>query len=307
MKPDLSVKIGRIVLKNPVMNAAGTMEPNEACQELIKPDKLGAIVPKSINFAGKSGSPQPRLWEVAGGIINNIGLQNDGVINFVEEKIFEFVKIGVPLIVSFFGKNIREYLKVARILQEKAEAFIAGLEANVSCPNIHDGLIFGSNAKLLFKLVKAVKAEVSLPLIVKLTPNVTDIGAMAKAAEDGGADILSLINTFKSRDRIPSGPNAGQWIVGGYSGFGIKPIALQKIFEVSEAVDLPLIGMGGILTVKDALDFLRIENVWAVGVGTATFRDPSKMVEIIAGLGKYLKEKGYKSIKEFKRAETLIV
>lgn len=303
MKPDLSVRIGRIFLENPVMNAAGTMEPNEACIELIKPHRLGAIVSKSINFAGKSGNPQPRLWEVAGGIINNIGLQNDGVINFVEEKIFEFVKIGVPLIVSFFGKNIREYLKVARILQEKAEAFIVGLEANVSCPNIHDGQIFGSNAKLLFKLGKAIKSEVSLPLVVKLSPNVTDIGLIARAAKDGGADALSLINTVKSRDFIPPGLDGDQWIQGGISGPCIKPIALQKVWEVSQAVDLPLIGMGGICNTRDALTFLRIKNVRAIAIGTATFKNPLTMVEIIDGLEKYFLEKGYTNMEEFKKKE----
>ncbi len=304
MKTDLSVRFAGIWMQNPVMNAAGTFELNEASKELTKPHRLGAIVSKSINLAGKSGNPQPRLCEVAGGIINNIGLQNDGVINFVEEKIFEFVKIGVPLIVSFFGESIREYLKVAKILQEKAEAYIAGLEANVSCPNVRGGMIFGSNAKLLLKLVKAVKSEVRLPLFVKLTPNVTDIGLMAKAAEDGGANAISLINTVRASDYIPKDRiDGGQWIDGGLSGPAIRHIALRMVREVAKVVDLPLIAMGGISDAEDALKFLRIKNVQAVAVGTASFPEPLARVRIIEGIRRYLAEKEYASIAEFKEKE----
>lgn len=221
-----------------------------------------------------------------------ISLQNPGVKNFVREKIFDFVKIGVPLIVSFGGKSIKEYLKVAVILQEGAGDYITGLEANVSCPNVKDGTIFGSNAKLLLKLVKAVRSEVNLPLIVKLTPNVTDIGSIAKAAEDGGADAISLINAVKARGFIPLGLDGDRWIEGGLSGPVIKHIALQKIWETSEAVDLPLIAMGGISNTEDAITFFKIKNVKCIAVGTENFRDPKTMVKIIKGLGRYFEEKG---------------
>ena len=305
MKPDLSVRLADFVLKNPVMNCAGTMEPNEACIDLIKPQELGANVTKSLSLRAKEGNPQPRILEVpAGGLINRIGLQNLGVMNFVQEKIFQYVEFGAAaLIVNIVGESIREFCQVAGVLEKKAKDYIIALEVNVSCPNVSNGLVFGSNAKLLFKLVKAVKSEVSLPLIIKLTPNVIDIGLIARAVKDGGADALSLINTVKSRAYIHSGPDVGRWIEGGLSGPCIKPIALQKVYEVSQAVNLPLIGMGGISNTQDALDFLRIEKVKAIAVGTATFRDPSTMEKIIAGLGKYLEEKGYKNIEEFKKKE----
>ena len=190
-------------------------------------------------------------------------MQGPGVKVFVEEKIFEFNKIGVPLIVNFGGKSVEEYLKTAEILQLKVEHLIAALEMNVSCPNIKGGMAFGCDPKLLFKLVKAIKREIILSLIVKLTPNVTNIGLIARAAEDGGADAISSINTVKARGFIPPGLDGDQWIEGGLSGPVIKHIALQKVWEVSQAVDLPIIAMGGISKHARRLNFLKIRNVKA--------------------------------------------
>jgi dihydroorotate dehydrogenase (NAD+) catalytic subunit len=302
MKPKLSVEIAGIRMQNPVMNAAGTFDP-ECYEGLIDADKLGAYVQKSITFNPREGNFQPRSFEVPAGLINRIGLQNVGVVEFTEKKLPLFFKLTIPLIVSVAGESIEDYLKTAIILEEKSQGMIAALEINVSCPNVKDGLIFGSDANLLFNLVSTLKSKITLPLIVKLTPNVTDIGLMAKAAVSAGADVLSLINTVKASAFIERGPNAGQWIEGGLSGICIKHIALDKVRQVSKVVDVPIIAMGGIYETKDALEFLRIKNVWAIAVGTATFRDPSTMIKIVEGLTDYLKEKSYLSIAELKEKE----
>lgn len=303
MKPDLSVEIAGIRMKNPVMNAAGTFEPEENCISLVRPQKLGAVVSKTVTPLPRDGNPQPRIFEVESGMINRIGLQNPGVERFIEAKLPQFQEMGVPLIVNIAGESIGEFCQVAAILQKKAGDHICAFEANVSCPNVRDGLIFGSDPKLLFRLVESLKANTSLPLIIKLTPNVTDIGIIARAAQDGGANAISLINTVKASAFILRGPHAGRWIEGGLSGPAIKHIALQKVREVSKTVELPLIAMGGICSTEDALDFLRIKNVQAVAVGTATFRDPMTMIKIVKGLTEYFKEKGYANLEELKVRE----
>jgi len=304
MKPDLSVEIAGVRMQNPVMNAAGTFGLEE-CKDLIDISKLGAYVHKSITLNSREGNPQPRIYEVAAGMINRIGLQNVGAREFVDKKlaiIYKVLPSNVPLIVSVAGESIEGYLKTASILEEKSNKMIAALEINVSCPNVKDGLIFGSDPDLLFELVRALRSKVTLPLIVKLTPNVTDIGSIAKAAVSAGADALSLINTVKAKAYIRRGPNAGQWIEGGLSGPAIRPIALKKVEEVVTAVEVPVIGMGGISDFEDALDFLRI-GARAIAVGTASFRDPSAMNKITEGLEQYLKEKGYANIAELKERE----
>jgi len=303
MKVDLSTKIAGIWLKNPVMNAAGTFEPNEMSRNLIRPEKLGANVTKTITLNKRNGNDQPRIFEVRGGLINRIGLQNAGVENFVEDRIFMFVNHSTPIIVSIAGESIDEFCEVALILQKKASRLIAGLELNVSCPNVSDGTVFGSDPQLIYNLVRSLKLEIDFPIIVKLTPNVTNICAIAKAVQDARADAISLINTIKAAAHIPNGPNTGQWIRGGLSGPAIKHVALEKALEVSRAVSLPLIAMGGISSVQDALDFLRVQNVKAVAVGTATFLQPDTMVKIIEGLRQYFKEKDYSSFDEFQAEE----
>lgn len=315
MKPDLSVEIARIIMQNPVMNAAGTLDLEPpGVKELVQIEKFGAFAQKSITLNPREGNPQPRIYETPAGMINRIGLQNVGVWKFVEEKlaiIYHFLPSRVPLIVSIAGESIEEYLEVALILEEKSSGRIDALEVNVSCPNVRDGLIFGSSPNLLFKLVKGLKSKVTtLPLIVKLTPNVTDIGLIAEAAVSAGADVISLINTVKAKARIRGyweegklkGLHAGQWIEGGLSGPAIRPIALKKVEEVAKVVDIPIIGMGGICDVEDALDFFRI-GVSAIAVGTATFRDPTAIVKIIGDLEQYLQEKGYKNLAELKAKE----
>jgi len=304
MKTDLSVRFAGISLQNPVMNCAGTFEPESSCIDLMQADKLGAVVSKTVTLKERSGNDQPRILEVPGGLINRIGLQNPGVANFVEEKIFLFAKIGVPVIVSIAGESIDEFCQVASTLQEKRGEHICALEVNVSCPNVRDGTIFGTNTRLLIDLIRSLKMEVGLPLIIKLTPNVDNIAGIAKVAEVAGANALSLINTVRASGYIPKDRiDGGQWIDGGLSGPVIKHIALRMVREVAKAVDLPLIAMGGISDTEDALEFLRIKNVMAVAVGTATFRDPLTMVGIVEGIKNYLDEKKYTSIAEFKRKE----
>jgi len=306
MKFDLSVEIAGIKMQNPVMNAAGTLDLEPVgVRELCQTDRFGAFVQKSITLEPREGNPQPRIYEVVGGLINRIGLQNVGVGKFVREKlpIIHMLKpVNVPLIVSVAGERIRDYLDTAIILQAKSEGRIAALEINVSCPNVENGLVFGSDANLLWELIMTLKTKISLPLIVKLTPNVENISLMAEAAVSAGADAISLINTIKKKALIERGPNAGQWIEGGLSGPCIKPTALKKIKEVMEKVEVPVIGMGGICNAEDALDFFRL-GVSAVAVGTAGFRDPAAIVKIIDGLGDYLKEKGYFSLVELKTKE----
>jgi len=301
MKPDLSVEIAGIRMQNPVMNAAGTFGLEEY-KDLIDINKLGAYVHKSITLNPQEGNPQPRIYEVAAGMINRIGLQNDGVEKFVFEKLPRLLQFEPPLIVSIAGESIDDYCQTSTFLEEKAKEWIEGLEINVSCPNVWNGLIFGSDPDLLFELVKALRSKVTLPLIVKLTPNVTDIGLVAKAAVSAGADALSLINTVRAVAYISRGPNSGQWIEGGLSGPAIKHIALRKVEEVVEAVEVPIIGMGGISDLEDALDFLRI-GATAVAVGTATFRNSSTMINIVEGLERYLTERGYANIAELKEKE----
>ena len=299
---DLSVNIAGIRMRNPVMNAAGTYDP-ECYKDLIDVTKLGAYVQKSITLNPREGNPQPRSYEVVAGMINRIGLQNVGVEKFVKEKLPTLRTLTIPLIVSVAGESIEEYCQTSIFLEAKAKEWIDGLEINVSCPNVESGLIFGSDPDLLSKLVKALKSKITLPLIVKLTPNVTDIGLVAKAAVSAGADALFLINTVRAAAFIDRGPNAGQWIEGGLSGPCIKPIALYMVRQVSKVVAVPIIAMGGIYNLEDALDFLRIKNVMAVAVGTASFRDPTAMVKIIDGLSEYLTEAGYVNLAKLKEKE----
>ena len=308
MKPDLSVEIAGIRMQNPVMNGAGTFDL-ECYKDLVDIPKLGAYVQKSITLRPREGNPQPRICEVLGGMINRIGLENVGVGEFIHNKlpIIHMLKpIDVPLIISVAGESIEDYLNTSIVLEAKSKGRIVALEINVSCPNVKSGLVFGSDPELLWELVMTLKSRVSLPLIIKLTPNVTNIGLIAQAAVSAGADALSLINTVRAAAYIARGSHAGQWIEGGLSGPAIKPIALAKVREVAKAVDVPIIAMGGISSAEDALEFLMIKNVWAIAVGTATFRNPSIMVKIVDGLSQYLAEKNYSSIAEFKQKEGVL-
>ena len=294
---NLAVKLGPLRLKNPVMVASGTFGYGQEYAELVPPERLGAMVVKGISLEPRSGNPPPRIWETCGGMLNAIGLQNVGLRSFLEEKLPWLKPFPVPVIVNLFGNTVEEYGKLAAALD--GQEGIAGLEINISCPNVKaGGMTFGSDPEMVFQVVSAVRSRTNLPVITKLTPNVTDITVTARAAQDAGTDILSLINTVAgmavdAQTRQPRLAN----VVGGLSGPAIKPIALRMVWQVVQVSRVPVIGLGGIVSVEDALEFL-IVGAKAIQVGTANFVNPHVTLEIIDGLEDYLRQRGLKDINE---------
>lgn len=294
---NLSVSIGKIKLKNPVMTASGTFGYGEEYSEFIDLNRLGAIVVKGLSLAPKEGNPPPRIVETPAGMLNAIGLQNIGIERFIKEKIPFLRQFDTPVIVNFFGDTIREYAEAAERLSS-AEG-IHGLEMNISCPNKEAGwCIFGTDPKVTFEVVSAVRKSTDTTLIVKLSPNVTDIGLMARAAEDAGANAVSLINTVAGmavdiKSRRPKLAN----ITGGLSGPAIKPIALRMVWEVYKSVRLPIIGMGGIMNYGDAIEFM-LAGATAVAAGTANFIKPSATIDIIDGIEEFMREEGITDVRK---------
>lgn len=291
-KPNLSVRIGRIRLKNPVMVASGTFGYGEEYKGLIDLKKLGAIVTKSLTLKPTQGNPSPRICETSSGMLNAIGLHNIGIEDFISEKIPYLKRIKIPFIVSIAGGTVKEYQKLTERLDHLGG--IAGLEINISCPNVEprhkSELMFAQDPDLTYKAVKEVRRKTKITLITKLSPNVTDIVSVARAARDAGTDAISLINSVSAMavDIKTMRPRLAN-ITGGLSGPAIKPIALRAVWEVSRKVNLPLIGMGGIMDWQDALEFI-ICGATAVVVGTANFVNPLAASEIVDGLDNYLKE-----------------
>jgi len=299
-KPNLEVEIAGIKLKNPVMTASGTFGYGEEFSPFIDLDKLGAMVLKGITLKPKMGNPPPRIIETPSGMLNSIGLQNVGVERLIKEKLPYLKKFNTPVIINISGNTIEEYLELARRLGEVSEEKgIAGLEVNISCPNVKKGgMIWGTDAKATYKIINNIRKATSLPLIVKLTPNVTDIKTIAQAAEEAGADTLSLINTLVGMvvdidSRKPKLAN----ISGGLSGPAVKPVALWMVWQVFQTVNIPVIGIGGIIKVEDALEFI-IAGARAIEIGTANFVNPRVTIEIIEGIGKYLIENNIKDVNE---------
>jgi dihydroorotate dehydrogenase (NAD+) catalytic subunit len=297
MKPSLKVNIGKISLPNPVMVASGTFGYGLEAEGIIDIKKIGAIITKGISLKPRKGNPPPRIIEVYGGILNSIGLQNIGVEAFVKEKLPELKKAGVRVVVNIFGDTVDEYRELARILDK--EEGITALEVNISCPNRKEwGKIFAHDPKLTGEVVNAVRGATSLPVIVKLSPNVTDIGEIALSAESNGADAISAINTvigmvIDIEQKRPILKN----ITGGFSGPAIKPIAMRCVWEVIKRVKIPVIGIGGIMNARDALEFLMI-GARAIQVGTATFVNPDSAIGIIRGIQDYLSEKKISTVEE---------
>jgi dihydroorotate dehydrogenase (NAD+) catalytic subunit len=293
----LAVDIGGLVLKNPVMTASGTFGYGEEYAAYIDLSVLGAIVVKGLSITPREGNPPSRIMETASGMLNAVGLENVGVRAFIDEKLPFLREVDVPVIANILGDTVEEYCEVAHILSE-AEG-IHALEVNISCPNVAKGGIdFGVNPDLAFKVTEGVKNATDLPVIVKLTPNVTDITEIAKSVEDAGANAISLINTITGlsidiEKRIPHLKN----ITGGLSGPAIKPVALRMVWEVVRAVSVPVIGVGGIMKAGDALEFL-VAGARAVQVGTANFVNPRSTVEIIEGIAAYMERKGIDDIKD---------
>ncbi len=297
MMPSLKVKLGELELQNPVMPAAGTFGYGEEYSSLIELNRLGAIVTKGVSLAPQEGNPPPRIWETWGGMLNSIGLHNVGLEIFAKEKLPFLRRSKTPIIVNFFGHTIDEYAESARRLSDLEG--VAALEANLSCPNIKEGGIhFGGKPQTVAKTTKMIRRSTKLPIIIKLSSNVSDIKEVAIAAEGEGADAISLINSIPAMaiDLETRKPVLGG-ITGGLSGPAIKPIALKAVWEVASKAKVPLIGVGGIMDYRDALEFL-IVGATAVQVGTANFINPKALLEIIEGIEAFLKRKGIEDITE---------
>ena len=284
-------------LKNPVMTASGTAGYGMEYAELVDIERLGAIVSKAITLKPRCGNPQIRLAETASGLLNSIGLQNIGVDALIREKAPVWATWDVPVIVNIAGESIAEYGELARKLE--GVTGISGIEVNISCPNVAmGGMEFGKNPEIAAEVTEAVKSGTNLPVIIKLTPNVTDITEIARAVVEAGADAISLINTLTGMaiDVSNRKPFLGS-ITGGLSGPAIKPIALYMVYQVSQAVDVPIIGCGGIAFADDALEFI-MAGASAVQMGTATMVNPNAPLEVIEGLERFMEREGISDIAE---------
>ncbi len=295
---NLKVKLGKLELKNPVMTASGTFGYGFEYADFYSLDKLGAVVVKGIRMEPSDGNPTPRVAEVSGGMLNAIGLQGPGVDKFLHgDEYLPFLrKANAVTIVNIWGKTAGEYAEVAAALDADSEG-IAALEINISCPNIKEGgIAFGTDLNMAAKVVSGVRESTSLPLITKLSPNVTKIGDFAKAVVDAGSDMVSLINTIPAmaidtETRKPMIAN----VFGGLSGPAIKPVAVRLVYETAKAVNVPVIGMGGIMSGRDAIEFM-LAGASAVAVGTAIFADPFAPLRVIEEIEEYLDQHNLKSV-----------
>ncbi|MFA4828139.1 MAG: dihydroorotate dehydrogenase [Thermodesulfovibrionales bacterium] len=294
---NLTVNIGKLKLKNPVMTASGTFGYGEEYSEFVDLNKLGAIVVKGISLKPREGNPSPRICETSCGMLNSIGLQNVGLKEFLKTKLPYVRKYDTKLIVNILGNTLQEYMQLSQALDD---AGVDGIELNVSCPNVKKGgIVFGTDKKMLGKLILKVKASIKNSLLItKLSPNVSDIKEFARIAEESGSDAISLINTIPGmainvKTRKPKIAN----IIGGLSGPAIKPIAVRMIYEAYGAVKIPIIGMGGIMNSEDAVEFM-LAGATAVAIGTANFVNPLATLAIIRGLESFMKENGITDLKK---------
>ncbi len=300
MKPDLSVKLGPLELANPVMTASGTFGYGSEYEEFFDPSILGAVVVKGVAPKPVHGNPTPRVAEVTSGMINAIGLQGPGIEKFLHDDHYLpwLRKHNCKTIVNIWGKSVDDYRYVAERLDADSDG-IAALEINVSCPNVKEGGIsFSSDTAAMGKVIAAVRSATKLPLITKLSPNVRSMPEFARAAAANGSDIVSMINTIPAmaidiETRRPKIAN----ITGGLSGPAVKPVAVKMVYETARAVDIPIIGMGGIFSGEDAVEFL-LAGASAIAVGTAIFADPLAPVKVLNGISAYLERHGCKSVTE---------
>lgn len=297
IKPDMSVEFAGLQLRNPVITASGTFGYGEEFAEYVNLEEIGAIITKGLSLKPRAGNPTPRIVETPGGMLNAIGLQNVGIDAFIQKKAPYLRTIATPVIVNLFGNTLDEYGELASRLDRVPE--VAGMEVNISCPNVkHGGIVFGTDPTAAYEVVKLVRESTIKPVIVKLSPNVTDIVVMANACQDAGADALSLINTLTGmaidlQKRRPVLAN----ITGGLSGPAIKPLALRMVWQVAKAVDIPIIGIGGIMSATDALEFI-LAGATAVQIGTANFLDPSASQTIARDMERYLSDNGISDIRQ---------
>jgi len=294
-RPDLSVEVAGIKMRNPIMPASGTFGYGEEYTPFLDIERIGAVVTKGLSLKPKAGNAMPRIAETISGMLNAIGLQNVGIDAFIKDKIPFLSRFDTPTIVNFFGNTLEEYGEVAARLNDIPE--VAGVELNISCPNVKKGgIVFGTDPVAASEVVSLVRSKLQKPLIVKLTPNITDITVIARAVEEAGADAICCINTLTGmsvdiRTRKPRLSNK----VGGLSGPAIRPVAVRMVHQVVQSVKIPVIGVGGIVTAMDALEFL-IVGATAVQVGTANFVDPAAMISIIDGLEAFCVEEGIDDI-----------
>lgn len=296
MSLNLAVEIAGMKMKNPVTTASGTFGSGMEYDQFVDISKLGAVTTKGVANVPWPGNPTPRIAETYGGMLNAIGLQNPGIDVFIERDIPYLKERNATIIVNVCGKSMEDYVEVVEKLGDQP---VDLLEINVSCPNVKEGgIAFGQDPKALYEITKAVKAVAKQPIMMKLSPNVTNIVDMAKAAEAGGSDALSLINTLTGM-KIDINKRkillANQ--TGGMSGPAIKPVAVRMVHQVAHAVKLPIIGMGGIATAEDAIEFL-MAGATGVAVGTANFRNPFATMEVIEGIEDFMRKNGMKDIHE---------
>ncbi len=295
--PNLSVRLGPLSLPNPVLTASGTFGYGREYEPFVDLAGLGAVVVKGISLLPRAGNPPPRIVETPCGMLNAIGLENVGVERFVSDKLPYLRERGCRVIVNILGDSVEEYCRLVERLNE-AEG-VSAVELNISCPNVkRGGVAFGANERLAHELTQATRRVSRLPLIVKLSPNVTDIGLMARAVEEGGADAVSLINTLigmaiSVKTRKPVLAN----VTGGLSGPAIKPVALRMVYQVAGQVRIPVIGIGGIGTWQDAVEFI-LAGASAIQVGTANFVNPGATTAILGGIRAYLQEQGIGDVNE---------
>lgn len=293
---NISVNLAGVELKNPVMTASGTFGSGAEYAELVDLNGLGAVVTKGVANVPWPGNPVPRIAETHGGMLNAIGLQNPGIDLFCRRDIPFLKQFDTKIIVNVCGRTTEDYLEVVeRLAQEPVDM----LEINISCPNVKEGgIAFGQDPKAVEAITKAVKAKAKQPVIMKLSPNVTDITVMARAAEAGGADVISLINTLTGmKIDIHKRTFALANRTGGLSGPAIKPVALRMVYQAAHAVSCPVIGMGGIATWEDAMEFI-LAGATAVSVGTANFYNPGVSAEIVEGIQGYMRDHGPEDIRE---------
>ena len=293
---NLSVNIAGVEFKNPIMEASGTFGSGIEFSEFVDLNKLGAVVTKGVANVPWPGNPTPRIAETYGGMLNAIGLQNPGIDVFCERDIPFLKKYDTKIVVNVCGKTTEDYIQVVeRLANEPVDM----LEINISCPNVKEGgIAFGQDPKAVETITKEVKKYAKQPVIMKLSPNVTDITVMAKAAEAGGADVLSLINTLTGmKIDVHKQTFALANKTGGMSGPAVKPIAVRMVYQVANAVKLPIIGMGGIMTGEDAIEFI-LAGATAVSVGTANFMNPTATLDVLKGIEDYMKMHNIKDIND---------
>lgn len=293
----MQVNLGGLVMKNPVTTASGTFASGREYDDFYDVSILGAVTTKGVSLNGWEGNASPRIAETPSGMLNSIGLQNPGVKKFVEKDLSWLATKDVPVIVNVSGHSFDEYVRVIEALE--GNDTVSAYEINISCPNVDEGgMTFGTHAPSVETVVSRCREMTKKPMIVKLTPNVTDITEIARAAEAAGADALSMINTLmgmavNARTRKPELAR----VVGGLSGPAVKPVALRMVWQTSQAVSIPILGMGGVCTGTDAVEFM-LAGATAVAVGTANFMNPTAGADVVAGIEAYCEEQGVKDVNE---------